>query len=60
MVETGPSGSNLVDGAMNVENEKQATLINDWKSGVGGYLPKAPTIPAIQIRSEKVRGKIEL
>ena len=60
MAETRPSGLVVDSGAILVEIEKQAGFSNDRKPGVGGCLPKSPNIPTIYIRSEKVRGTIEL
>ena len=60
MAEIGPLGLVVDSGAGSAETKKQASLSNNQKLGVGGCLPKAPTIPAIYIRSEKVRGTIEL
>ena len=60
MVEMGPSGLVVYNGAGSAEMEKQAGLSNGQKPVVGGCFPKSPTIPAIYIILDKVRGTIEL
>ena len=60
MVETGPPGLVIDNGDATAEIKKQAGTSNSRKLATGAVFPKAPTIPAIHIRSEKVRGTKEI
>ena len=52
-----PGGPNGVGSAAKDQRESSSV---GCKPKVGGCLPKSPTIPTVHVRSEKVRGTIEL
>ena len=60
MMKTGTSRPAVDNKAIAAALDKQAGSSIGRKLGVGGCLSKAPIIPTIYVRSEKVRGMIEL
>ena len=59
-MEAGSSGPDGPEGGAAGVKDQQVRQSNGRKPGMGGCFPKAPTIPSVQIHSEKVRGTIEL
>ena len=59
-MEEGSSRPNGPEGAGCTDKDQHESQSAGRKSGTGGFLLKAPTIPIVHVCSEKVRGTIEL
>ena len=60
LMEEGSSRPGGLEGAGRAANSQRESQSSSRKTGSGGCLPKAPTIPIVHVCSEKVRGTIEL